>query len=319
MLAALFLMLVQVEARCVSCTTTSKDVRLCAPHAEEEHALFARAGKRLSSKEDKERMAALDELARSTFAHVNAPSKRVADRLVAALDDESFEVRTYAAERLGRPQNALVALAGLLEAFDATEAERAKLDKEITRLRERQVGPPRAREKQLAELKRDEAAAGRRREDLLTWRGALLAQLAFFPDDRVVEAILQAPRGLTLGGNEALVRLGSRSALQGVVESFATWEKELARFDEIEALIAEYEKADKLLADALRAVFQEDLDAKRAEMESHEPEIRRLVEERGLGPAPPKSDHPGEPWRLWLGEHAEALPETLPGVSSPAW
>src|SRR5688572_10182782 len=200
MLAALFLMLVQVEARCPSCTTSLKDVRLCAPHAEEEHALLARATKRLTSKVAGERMAALDELARSTFAHVNAPSKRVADRLVAALDDESFEVRTHAAGRLGRPQNAVVALTGLLEAFSSTEAEREKLDKEIARLRERQIGPPRPREKQLAELKRDEAAAGRRREDLVAWRSVLLGQLAFFPDDLVVEAFLRAPRGLASGG-----------------------------------------------------------------------------------------------------------------------
>src|SRR5215470_18387187 len=96
MLAALIILLAQ-GSTCPACSTSGKDVHLCAPHADEERAAFTRAAKQLGSKEASERFAGLDELAATTRTHVNAPSKRVADRLVAALGDESYAVRSHAA------------------------------------------------------------------------------------------------------------------------------------------------------------------------------------------------------------------------------
>jgi hypothetical protein len=320
MLAALLLAWTQASGPCPVCTTTGKDVRLCAPHADEERAVFARAGKRLSSKDAAERVAALEEFAALTRAHVNAPSARVADRIVGALDDESFDVRKRAAELLGPPQNALVAVAGLLEAFQATEAERERQQKGLDKIRAKQVGPPRPRENQLADLKHDEELATRTMESLLEWRAALLAQLARFPDDRVVTAILKAPRGLALGGNEALVQLGSKSALQGVAASFKVWEEELAHAQDLltaaESIVVD-EKMSKSLADALLEFFRKDVEKKKAEGAAHQPEIASLLVARELGPAPEASDKPHAAWESWLAAHLAALPEHLPGVSSP--
>jgi len=316
----LLVALVQAPGTCPACTTTGKEVHLCTPHAEEERAVLARVAKRLGSKEASERIAGLDELALATRSHVNAPSKRVADRLAAALEDESYEVRTHAAALLGPPQNALSAMAGLLDAFHAIEGEREKIGKEVEKVRAKQIGSPQPRESQLAELKRDEEAGKRKLEVFMDWRAALLAQLARFPDDRVVDAILRAPRGLALGGNEALLQLGSRDACKGVVESFRVWEEELARGEKTEA---ELDKAsvgmDKALNDALREALLKELKERRAEGEAHQGELIRLAGERGLGPAPEASNRPAEAWKRWLDAHLEALPEHLPGVSSPVW
>ena len=319
MLLAVFLVtLVQALERCPACSTTGKDVRLCAPHAEEERSFFTRAGKRLGSKDPAERIAGLEELAGLTRGHVNAPSRRVAERLASAFEDESYALRERVTELLGPPQNALVSLPALLAAFRACEDERGRLEKEGDRLHARRVGRPEPRESKLEELSRAEAANERQKEPLLGWRTALLQQLARFPDDRVVETILElAPRDLVLGGNEALLQLGSRKALQAVVESVRVWEEKVAW---LEKDIAEMEKgaADPLIAGVLEP-FRSLLEQTLAEGNTHQPQLIRLAEERGLVPVPQASNRPHEGWKRWLETHIDALPAQLPGVSSPVW
>lgn len=182
MIAALFLTLVQDLAPCSACSVSGKEAHLCAPHADEEKQVLARAAKRSGSKDPGERAAALEELAQLTRTHVNAPSRRVVERLCSAFDDESYAVRTRAAELLGAPQNAVAALSGLLEGFRSAEAERVRLEKERDRLRMKQVGSPRPRESQMAELKSAEVANVKQGVELLRWRSSVLAQLGHFPE-----------------------------------------------------------------------------------------------------------------------------------------
>jgi hypothetical protein len=175
-------------------------------------------------------------------------------------------------------------------------------------------------ESQVAELRRNQRAAEREGESLLEWRAALLAKLARFPDDGVVTAILEAPRGIVLGCNETLLSLGSRSACAAVVESIRVWEEELVALETYVAdLGAGTTGMDKAIAEGLRDVLLEDLAKRRDEGRARLPELVRLVEERGLGPAPELSDHPHTSWKRWLDAHFETLPEHLPGVSSPVW
>jgi hypothetical protein len=320
MLAALFLTWFQVGEPCAACSTAGKEVRVCAPHAEEERKVFASAGRSLSSRDSAERIAGLEELARLTFTHVNAPSKRLAERLASALDDDSLEVRKRAAELLGPPQNAVVAMGALLGAFKASEGERDKVQKRQQRLVERQRGPQSPDGKKLKELKLEEGECARQLEALVGWRSVLLGQLVRFPDERVVDAILKEPRGFDFGGNEALAQLGTQRAWTGVVASIGAWEQELIGWESMlrnmEGAVSGYSKD---LQDAFLGVFREQVEKVRAAGAAHLPELARLAREHQLGPTPERNERRHEEWERWLANNRAAMLEKLPGVNSPVW
>lgn len=327
MLPALVLTLLQGLAPCPACSVEGKEAHLCAPHADEEKQVLARAAKRSGSKDPDERAAALDELARLTHAHANAPSRRVAERLCSAFDDDSYAVRRHAAELLGPPQHAEAALSGLLEALRSAENERLRLEKERQKLRTKQAGSPRPRESQMAQLKSAEAENVAQGAALLLWRAAVLEQLGTLPDDRVVDAILElTPRDLALGGNEALLRLGRRDGLEALVESLRVFEERLVA---AEKEVAEQEQQLLLLkqGDRPKAVLDgseyllmlacKELADVKAAGDAHLPELVRIADERGLGPAPALGTRPHAPWKTWLAAHLAAAPTHLTGVSSP--
>lgn len=327
MLPTLVLTLLQGLAPCPACSVEGKEAHLCAPHADEEKQGLARAAKRMSSKDPGERAAALDELAQLTHAHVNAPSRRVAERLCSAFDDDSYAVRRHAAELLGPPQHAVAALSGLLDALRSAESERLRLEKERQKLRTKQAGSPRPRESQMAQLKSAEAENVAQCTALLHWRAAVLEQLGTLPDDRAVDAILElAPRDLALGGNEALLRLGRRDGLQALVESLRLWEARLVAAEkkvaEQEEQLAQLKAAGQPQAvlegsEYLLTLARAELAALQAEGYAHLPELARIAVECGLGPAPEAGARPHAPWNAWLEAHLAAAPAHLAGVSSP--
>src|SRR5262245_401560 len=317
MLATLVLTLVHALERCAQCSTSAKDVSLCEVHAREERSTFARVAGGLGASDPAARSAALEALADLTTAHDNAPSRRVAERLASALKDPSFPVRERAAELLGPPQNALVALSALLDALRDAERELGRAWKELG-------WAPGRLDSTRGALARVGFNYSEGVRTLEHWRAALLAQLARCPDDRVVEAILKlTPRGLSLEANEALLQLATRKALQAVVENLRFREEQVVQLET--DLAAEGKKPrptdplEAALADASREHLRAGLELVQGELGALQAALQRLAEERGLGPAPVESPRPHEPWKLWLAQHLESFPEHLPGVSSPVW
>lgn len=62
---------------CPQCRLEGGEVKPCPPHAGEESDVLLRQGKHLRSKDESERLAALEAIAQLTSVHENAPSPRV--------------------------------------------------------------------------------------------------------------------------------------------------------------------------------------------------------------------------------------------------
>ena len=325
---------------CASCTLAKDHARLCAPHAEEERAAFARARKALVSKLETERVAALEALSRLTGAHVNAPSEKVARRIADALADESDAVRERAANLLGPPQHALVCLDSLLEALSAAERQMERLRKDEKSLRKKSTGP-RPSEKERKQLDADLASNERAQESLLAWRRTVLARLGLFRDERVVsvlrdlarpvidapakaretedalEAFLELeeareklPSAMDL--NAPLVRLGNREAVQTVIENLTA----------LQAEVADLERSRSSLSGTtvvgLKNMTEARLRQLRESAERTTQEIASALSERASSAPPPERFQPSTLLE-WLEKNVESFPERLPGIDSPAW
>jgi hypothetical protein len=288
-------------------------VKLCEPHAAAEQAAFTEEGRLLVSKHAVERMKALNALAALTEAHTNAPSARVAKRIASALDDGDMEVRTYALGLLCRPQHARASLDALVDALARTKREQDTLTADCGSLWGRLLA--KSSEKGRAELGVEFWACIERREALGRWRLALLDRLATFPDDRAVEAILEhTHRNLLLGGDEALVQLGSRKAIRALIESFEGCDRNLdvAR-KKVEAWKAGYRgwrtHGSALSEEALGNLHERYVRVR-------EGLVTRFAE-HGLIAPPAMADT--AVWCAWIEKNLDVFPERLPGLASPAW
>jgi hypothetical protein len=296
MISALLLWLAPAVETCSACARNGLEVRLCAPHADEDRLVLAREGKRLRSKDEAERLATLEAAANLTRAHENAPSPRVVKFLGGALKSESVAVRVRAAQLLGPPQHAVASLDELLGALKAHERD---LDKEfedgfpsVPGLgRDTSIGKL---SKEIGKAKKEAEALWARVEVLTQGKAAICTQLALFPDDRAVSAILDCDT--SDAGLRALVRLGSRSALDGVRAEVEGWIADEGRLGEKAGPYLEFHDArSRLLREELAAL----------------PGLRGL-------PGPSQAGELDE-WRDWLRVNRDAFPEHLPGVRSPVW
>ncbi len=312
MLATFVLTLAALDT-CASCRMELQASFLCEPHAEAERAALARETRRLAAKEEAERLAALDALAALTEAHTNAPSERVAKRIAQALDDDSLAVRARAVERLGRPQHALVAVDALTEALEDAWKLKREWGKEYKGLVERSTD-------KLSDAKREKlgaerAALGARIDDLNALHRQLVTRLAEFPDERALDAILaNTARNLIFEDGEALARIGTRRALDAFVDGIRIAEDNLASLARERDEVVEKANGITTLATAV-AVAAYDSAAER--VAARRARLVELLAERGLvapGPSATVRD-----WGRWLAENRDAIPDRLPGITSPAW
>jgi hypothetical protein len=318
MIAAVLLGISHWLDTCPACILAGNEVKLCETHLAEEHSVLAQQSRRLRSKDEAERMSALDAVAALTHAHLNAPSERVVDVIASSLEDDSYAVRRHATELLGRPQNADAVLAAMSKAISLAETERKDLDQQESKIRKK--AESKLKDKARADLEMDLADCAKKRDVLLAWRAKILDQLALIPDDRAVEIIRgQTPRDLVLGGNEALARLGSLGAMHGVVESIEAWDKKLS---EIKKRISDQKDDPKADGNQMTT-----LGMTRLEFEYQTArlpgmvvftDVSKTLLERGILPPTMLEGHHQE-WREWVEQHPELFPEHLPGVHSPAW
>jgi hypothetical protein len=317
-------------------------VRLCAPHLEEERVAFQRLRKPLVAETGAERSAALEALARLTTAHPNAPSEAVARRLAQALEDQDPAVRGRAADLLGPPQNALVALEALLEALSGTEREHLRLDKELRELIVKRRSGRGLSPVGVQELERREGEVAAALEAALAWRKRIVESLGLFPDERVVTSLhdLSQPRlaafprarernarkdvldaweaqaearerlPAAMDVNAPLVRLGSRAALAIVLENLTVLRDELE-------LLSREDRSSSDGPPGLRPMLEAQLSR------LHDARIRTLAEIRAVLAA--RSTTP-VPERLQLETYLEELrasvasaADALAGVRSPCW
>lgn len=304
---------------CSSCTLVDAEARLCEVHAAEQKSVVAEARKQLKAKDEGERVAALDALAALTRAHTNAPSEVVVDVIASALADESYAVRTHAATLLARPQHAERVLNALTRALGKAEEEHERLRKEKDEL-SRKLGDPKLASKKRKETDDRLFACKQAGATVFAWRAAILGQLAQLPDDRAVAAICaQVPRELVVGGNEALVRLGSRGAMNAFLESLRKWDREIAGL----RAILEAEKQDpKRAGDQPTALGMSwsELALTEAQLAGRIVvlDVSKCFLEKGL-PPPASASSEYDAWRRWVEEHSALFPEHLPGIPPVAW
>jgi hypothetical protein len=337
MIAAVVLTVAQASRACADCALSKQKVVLCTPHADEERAAFGAMRKPLVSKSDDERIAALETLARLTTAHPNAPSPAVARRIAEALEDRSQAVRSRVVELLGPPQHALVCLEALLDAMKRAEKDLQQL---VDDEQEMQAKRYDARGDAAEELAADLRAHAVRQESLLAWRRALVTQLALFADERVVtllcevsaqpvlalaassrerdvlerwQAYMSAVEALpaAMDVNAALVRLGSRPAIQRVIENLVALKREIGELSDLPS-VGPYGPIG--MKNRMEAMHRE-LTAARDRTSK---EIGASLAAKSVGA--PLPEHAWlEPLLAWLLENAEYFPAELPGVRSPAW
>jgi len=327
---AFLLALALCQQTCPDCGLVTRKVRLCAPHAEEERLAFGELKRRLASPLESERIAALEDVALLTGRHANAPSEELARRLASGLQDEFPAVRARAASLLGPPQHALVCMEALLEALSAGERGLGKLLQKREDLLDEEIreydAPERKKRQRTEALQQNEQAL----DELLTWRRAVIDQLASFPDDRVVAALCELARPVVaapgqarkikdiidkvtalrhadqklpyaMDVNVALVRLGSRAALSTVIKNLGVLGAELTEFEGLAG-------SPRIQQPALRLLIE-------ARVRSVEG-IEGILNERSR-PLPEPLTLPG--LEGVLSECLATAPEKLPGVTSPVW
>ena len=295
---------------CSACTVAGRGAQLCAAHAAEEAAVLAEQGRKLETGDESERCAALDAVAELTQAHTNAPSERVVQRLAAALDDASLVVRTAATRLLGRPQNGPATLDALVDALRSSSPEALRLAKREKSLRARLEGEHYVENKKRILIELDEI--DERTAALSAWRLVVVEQLSRMPDDRAVAALGAVPwddKWIDFGA--AWLRLGSRPALDDLVDSLRAWDAEVQEF---EARITRLKAREPLDA----ALIERDLDERRQRASETRLRLISLLSERGLvAPEVKKPLHPA--WSRWVQENAASFPPHLPGVAEAAW
>jgi DNA repair exonuclease SbcCD ATPase subunit len=313
MISALLLTLVVSGDTCGSCACVGRDVSLCSAHGEAERSTMALVKKQLESADESERIAALEALAALTTAHENAPSERVVNRIATALADPSFAVRTRAAELLGRPQHALAGLTVLEKTLAAAEKEMKSATKECEKRSKQLAKGDLALEKRRAIL--DELQACRAQVDTIAaWMAKLTAQLATFPDDRSVDAICAHTSRDVPSANLALARLGSRRAVEAVIDGVRCNDQALAQAR------ASVDSRRSLLSSAPEILqgFEQELKQIEDGIAASNRDIVSALAEHGVRPpAPPHDSY--DDWVRWFEANEERFPQHLPGITSPAW
>ncbi len=178
---------------------------LCATHQEGDAKALAEARGKIRSKDLAERLAAIDAAAALTKPHQNAPSRAVAETLAIALADQDYTVRGKALEKLLDGQHADATVKAVVDALDDLRAEFAK----VGRNNDRSAG-----------------AGSIMTRDGLAYVSALLDGIGGLSDDRCVNAVTDilkqlgpdAPNEFAQPLSRALIRLGSRSAVDAVID-----------------------------------------------------------------------------------------------------
>jgi hypothetical protein len=313
MLAALLVAAVFSLETCANCTTTARDAKLCEPHAFAERALLDREAPGLKTKEPDAAIASLEAIAALTPAHSNAPSARVVQALAAAYEHQSLRVRRRAAELTGPPQHPQAGLDALSRALADTEKQAKKLGNEVKSLDNQLSG--KLTDKRRATLTEERKACGERSSELVQWRKALMAQLTKYPDDRAVDAILASThRNLLLNSDVELVRLGSKKAIRGLIESIDKGDENMAK---VEEEFAERQAARKGLTTVGSALEEMTVERMRASLVDARRELKAAFAERGL--VPPTPEDGSTTWKKWIEENMDAFPDRLPGIQGAAW
>jgi len=319
MLALLLLTAPLAQVTCDACSLVNKDIRLYKIHVEAEHSTFVRVRKQLSSRDESQRIAGLEALADLTWDHANAPSERVARRIASALDDRSGDVRERAAELLGRPQHATIAMEALLRALPGFEREYEQLDRERDRLQKKRAKST-VRSMQVKVLDRKLAANDEEMSALRKRRSTIIEQLGNYPDDRVVDALCERSWGLDT--TVALGRLGSRQALRTAMASLRARQRRIVGLDgycaDLEQSLGppqiQYQRHyETLLVDA-----KADIERLEADGESVQNWLITVLAEADHDPPVPDTWAP-HVLGVWLKRNLDSFPEHLPGVTSPAW
>jgi hypothetical protein len=284
---------------CDACRVADTKVILCAPHASAEKTALTSCGKGLRAKDEKQRIAALEELARATDAHTNAPSPRIVEMLRRGTKDESFTVRKRAVELLGAPQHGPAALDALVDALREYDKEMRAAFDDLRKGGLEPIDPKKPAKKQHEDMKEATLklmTATERVERLRELGGVVAAQLERFPDDDSVEALSESIcAALAVGWHRSLLALGSRSAVRSLLARMESSQKSRETRPESSREGATLELRE--LHDSLAA----------------------FAAARGLPVAEWSPEDPTGRWKAWLSEHGSALPEHLPGVHSPAW
>jgi hypothetical protein len=314
MLAALFVTVVLGLDVCSTCASTGRDVKLCEPHAALERATLDREKSGLKSKEPAAAVAALDAIAALTAPHANAPSPKVAQTIATGLGHESATVRRRAAELLGPPQHADVALDALVRALADTQKQAARLRTEMKAL-DTQLATKQT-DKRRETLTAEHKSCVEETRQLSEWRRTLTARLAVFPDDRAVDAILDCTqRNLVLESDVALVQLGNKKALRALKESIEKGDLNLADLEK-ELAAREAERKNKPMTLG-RALEERAVDQVRERLSSARRELAAAFAERKLTAPPPEAD--SATWTTWIDANLAAFPDSLPGVARAAW
>jgi hypothetical protein len=214
-------------------------------------------------------------------------------------------------ELLGPPQHASASLEALLSAFaqvdrdlsgtGVPDEEGAELLRRFLELGEftvdllEQTGLAR-RDRQKFQKAKNSAEDLREKlamaTPLLEVRSALLRRLAGFPDDRVVQAIQRSTAARSLEGAEALLLLGSRPAVDHVLQVLKGWQD-----------TSPGSEKDQIERHAARG---------RRLQES----LKGLATRRGLLPCPEVGEKPYDAWMEWSRSNGSSFSEGLPGVTS---
>ena len=290
---------------CANCNVVVEKVVLCEAHLAEEHRVFREQRDNLTDRDEAARIAALEACAGTTHAHVNAPSERVALLLAKSLKDPSYAVRVRATQLMVSPQNAIVCLDELLRALPRVIKAEDVLRKKASKLHRKflKAEPGKAKNgiKERLEPVRAEVKA------LADWHQVVFDTLLLYSDERVIHALLEhrAPSNIFRTRVEetiveALLRLGSQTAVKAIIRTIDEWEKELGRLRRHPRTALEdlefkaHEAHGTVLSLRLRALLAEA--GKDVEL------IGDLL-----------------PLRDWLTLNLGLFPEKLPGVTSPVY
>jgi hypothetical protein len=184
---------------------TCEPKKICKEHKDADSAALKEWQPQLRSKEEAERLAALQALAQQSLSHRNAPSEPIAKALAVGLRDESVTVQSESARLLLDGQHPEIAVRSLIEEVEDVRAEFAKIG--------RQRGSSR------------EDGGNSQFEELEAYSELLVTGLGTLPDDRSVKTLVQLftqlggrgrGGGMTLRVARSLAQLEAREGVKAL-------------------------------------------------------------------------------------------------------
>lgn len=316
------------------------NLELCAPHYTEELEGLSRWKQQLDSKDESERIEALEAVAALTSSHTNAPSPRVAELLALRVEDEVSAVRVRAIELLVESQHPPIALSTILKAIPSVKSEQEKLNKQLqdsTKGQSKKKVGGNSKEEMLASIEamqkaiEEQQALVQEMIEVDSVFSALVKGLGRLPDDRAVSMLVKLHKGLKTGVAsphlfQAFLDIGSEDCVSRAITDFKNNEKRISDYEK-----SIKKKATERLPKAPRT-WQGTKDAwerqaetrRQLQLEMMEQNLPKMTEDmqtkhellstfavsRGLPSGPAWEAEPYKEWASWFRQNKALLPES---------